>query len=419
MSASELEPLMPNASAPGLADLALTFEREAAALGSLLHPDVAEGITDLLRIANSYYSNRIEGNDTTPAGIEAAMRQEWADDPARRSLQRQALAHVEVERVADEWLHDDAARHPLDADTLSALHRAFFEPVAPADRWVAHPDGTRVAIVPGALRVFDVRVGHHVAPAHASLPALLDRAATVYDPARLHGLERSLAFAASHHRLLWIHPFGDGNGRVVRLASRLFARAVGIGGTGLWTPSRGLARDRDRYMAAVGLADLPRRDDPDDLGADSDALGALSAEGLTAFTRYFLERCLDQVRDMREVLALPALGARLDDYVARRRAGLLPGAGDPLSGAAAPLLRHCLLSGRVRRGDIPAITGRSARATTTLVGQLLAEGLLRTDSPKGAVRLGLPLHALRYLLPDLYPEGADRWSATAPATTWP
>ena len=403
---------MPDASAPGLADLALTFEREAAALGSLLHPDVAEGITDLLRIANSYYSNRIEGNDTTPAGVEAAMRQDWADDPARRSLQRQSLAHVEVERVADEWLHDDAARHPLNADTLSALHRAFFEPVAPEDRWVAHPDGTRVAIVPGELRDFDVRVGHHVAPPHASLPALLDRAATVYDPARLRGLERTLAFAASHHRLLWIHPFGDGNGRVVRLASRLFARAVGIGGTGLWTPSRGLARDRDRYMAVLAQADLPRRN-------DLDGRGALSMEGLTAFTRYFLERCLDQVHYMREVLALPALGARLDDYAARRHAGLLPGAEHPLPRAAAPLLRHCLLAGRVRRGDIPAITGRSARSATTLVGQLIAEGLLLADSPKGAVRLGLPLHALRYLLPDLYPEGADRWSATAPTTTWP
>jgi Fic family protein len=31
--------------------------------------------------------------------------------------------------------------------------------------------------------------------------------------------ETILAAAAAHHRLLWIHPFADGNGRVARLMS--------------------------------------------------------------------------------------------------------------------------------------------------------------------------------------------------------
>lgn len=35
--------------------------------------------------------------------------------------------------------------------------------------------------------------------------------AGAYDPARLTGLHGIVAIAASHHRLLWIHPFLDGN----------------------------------------------------------------------------------------------------------------------------------------------------------------------------------------------------------------
>ncbi|MBI3792658.1 MAG: Fic family protein [Gemmatimonadetes bacterium] len=409
----EFEPLLPDAGAYGLADLALEFEREAARLESGLHPDVRAEIVDLLRVANSYYSNRIEGNDTTLAGIEAAVRGEWASDPRVRSLQRLTLAHVEIEREADRWLDDDARRNPLSPDTLRALHRAFYEDVEPSERWVVAPgSGRREPIEPGALRTFDVILGRHVAPPHADVPAFLARAAEVYDPAGLTGLDRAIAFAASHHRLLWVHPFGDGNGRVVRLASRLAARALGIRATGLWTPARGLSRQRERYMAALAEADLPRRN-------DLDGRGALSAEGLAAFTRFFLACCLDQVRYMHDVLSLDALGPRIRDWVARRDAGVLPGRDAPLPSGATALLNHCLREGRTRRGDVATIIGRSPRTSTTLVAALLDEGLLLSDSPKGTVRLGFPLPVLRDWLPGLYPEGYDQWAPSAPATTSP
>ncbi len=415
MIPADFEPLFPDPWARGLADLALDFEREAAALGALLHPDVADQVADLLRFANSYFSNSIDGNDITPAGIEAAMTHDWAHDPHRRACQEQARAHVEIERTADEWLDDEATLNPLSADTLLELHRALHENVPPSERWVGHPGGTRrERIVPGALRTFDAQVGQHQPPPAASIAPLLARAAEAYEPARLTGLDRAMAFAASHHRLLWVHPFADGNGLVMRLASRLYARALGIGGTRLWTPARGLARARDRYTAALAEADVPPRNERDDLD-ERDDRSALSREGLTNFTRFFLTTCLNEVRFMRSVLAPDTLAARLEDYVSRRAADVLPGAHAPLSKAASPLLRHCLLGGRVRRGDIAAITGRSLRAVSTIVGQLLDEGLLVTDSRKGPVRLGLPLHALRYLLPDVYPEGADQWSASTPS----
>ena len=59
-------------------------------------------------------------------------------------------------------------------------------------------------------------------------------------------MERILAAATAHHRLLWIHPFLDGNGRVARLMSHaMLSEALGAGG--LWSVCRGLARREAEY----------------------------------------------------------------------------------------------------------------------------------------------------------------------------
>jgi Fic family protein len=88
--------------------------------------------------------------------------------------------------------------------------------------------------------------------------------------------------AAAHHRLAWIHPFGDGNGRVVRLHSHALLIRHGLAGHGLWTLSRGLARQRQRYYAALEAADRGRRNDLDGRGNLSDA-------ALADFCVFFLD----------------------------------------------------------------------------------------------------------------------------------
>ena len=47
----------------------------------------------MIRLMNSYYSNRIEGHNTRPRDIERALAGDFDDDPARRALQREAAAH--------------------------------------------------------------------------------------------------------------------------------------------------------------------------------------------------------------------------------------------------------------------------------------------------------------------------------------
>ncbi len=129
--------------------------------------------------------------------------------------------------------------------------------------------------------------------------------------------ETILASAGAHHRLLWVHPFVDGNGRVARLLSHaVLLETLDTGA--LWSVARGLARRDADYKAHLAACDSPRRN-------DLDGRGALSEEALAAFTTFFLEVCLDQVRFM-ESLVEPG---RLRDRIIRwaleeSRRGALP-----------------------------------------------------------------------------------------------
>jgi Fic family protein len=111
-----------------------------------------------------------------------------------------------------------------------------------------------------------------------------------YDPAKLSQVQQIIAIAASHHRLVWIHPFLDGNGRVVRLFSQAWLLETGIGSS-LWSVSRGLARNVEEYKARLMAADAPRK-------GDLDGRGNLSHDELVNFCRFFLKTAVDQVEFM-------------------------------------------------------------------------------------------------------------------------
>jgi hypothetical protein len=74
---------------------------------------------------------------------------------------------------------------------------------------------------------------------------------------------------------------------------------------------------------------------------------------------------------------------------------------------AAPALHHAFLGGTVPRGEFKRMTGLPSRTADRAIAALLRRGLLESDTPKGPVRIGLPLNALAFYFPRLYPEAAD------------
>lgn len=397
---SQMEPLLPSGS-PDLEDAAREVLSSSAALGGQIHPVTRLSVVELLRIINSYYSNLIEGHFTHPIDIERAMRKDYADDPARRDLQMESLAHIHSQRCLESRLRDEPDLNVAGMDFIVWLHRIFYERLPSELKHVRNKEtGETVKITPGELRQREVVVGRHVGPLATTLPVFLNRFASFYCPSAFHGLMPILAAAASHHRLMWIHPFLDGNGRVVRLYTDACFYRSSLSGYGLWNISRGLARSRDEYLAALIAADAHRRN-------DVDGRGNLSNEGLIHFCRYFLDTCLDQITFMNGLLGLDGILDRIKGYVNMRMARLIPEPLPnlpPLKPEAGYMLQEAFLRGHVARGEIIRISGMAERTGRILLGQLLAEKLLLSDSPKGQVRVGFPIHVAGYLFPDIYPK---------------
>lgn len=396
---TQMEPLLPT-DGRDLEDLAREVVARSAALGGQLHPVTQGTVAELLRLVNSYYSNLIEGHSTHPVDIERAMREDYSRDPGKRDLQLESLAHIHCQRELEARLDAEPGLNVAGRDFLQWLHRTFYERLPDRLREVRGEDTDEVATVaPGELRRREVRVGRHVGPKAESLSAFLERFASFYRPGAFHGVTPLIAAAASHHRLMWVHPFLDGNGRVARLYTDACFRQLPLRGYGLWNVSRGLARRRSDYMAALTWADAPRRN-------DYDGRGNLSEEGLARFCRFFLDVCLDQCDFMGELLRLDTLLDRVEGYVQGRTLKVLPGPApdaSPFKREAAYMLQEVLLRGEMARGDVLRVSGMAERTGRDLLAQLLQEGLLVSDSPKGRVRLGIPTHVAGVLFPDLYP----------------
>jgi len=390
---SAMEPMFPEP--VGLEDLAVEVIRKSAALEGRLHAIPRRSVVELLRTINGYYSNLIEGHATHPVDIERAMRNDYSADPAKRALQLEGRAHVEVDRLIDGCLRSEPGLNVCDAAFLKWIHAEFYRRMPEEFSVVdARAANRALRLAGGELRDQDVVAARHVAPAHDAIPEFLERFSEVYEPGRLTETRKVLAFAASHHRLLWIHPFLDGNGRVARLFSSAYARRARIDGHGLWTVSRALARRRDEYMAALAGADSERSN-------DYDGRGNLSLRALGEFCRFFLETCLDQIEFMAGMLEPDGLAGRITGYVELRGHGIVPDR-DHLRPEAGRLLVEALHHGEVERGAAARVTGLGTRTARSLVSKLIAEELLYSETPKGPLRLGLPMDAVSYYFPRLY-----------------
>jgi Fic family protein len=71
---------------------------------------------------------------------------------------------------------------------------------------------------------------------------------------------------------------------------------------------------------------------------------------------------------------------------------------------AGRLLEQALMRGEIARGDVADILGLSERQARRVLGRLIQDGLLASDTPKTAVSLRFPTRSLETLFPRLWPE---------------
>ena len=369
-----------------ITDLSVELAAHSTGFRRSLPEGVLTALADLVRAMNCYYSNLIEGHDTHPIDIERALKDDYSTNDDQRNLQLEAKAHIAVQQWIDEG---GLLGRAVSLEGICEIHKRFGELLPDELLWVQIPEtGDLVQVIPGALRKRDVKVGRHIPVSPGALARFIEKFEQTYSG--LGKAENIIAAAASHHRLLWIHPFLDGNGRVARLMSHaMLLEALDTGG--IWSIARGLARNVNSYKSLLAECDLPRRN-------DLDGRGNLSEEGLASFTQFFLETCLDQVKFMEELVQPNRLRNRILLWVEEEiRADTLPQ-------KAGRILEAILYRGELPRGDIPQLLGTSDRHARRVVAALIKRGVIVSKSTRAPLRLAFPAKLASRWMPGLFPE---------------
>jgi len=379
-----------------LLEIAADLVSECHRLHSRAGEPVARAVTPWLRAMNSYYTNKIEGQHTRPADIERALRKDFDADAVLACKQRIALGHMDAEKALESQTAEPGSQ-PFSARLVREIHAALYGRLPEADRISDH-GGKRL---PGMLRETEVTVGRHLAPPSQDVPGLLAAWHDRY--AKLAGVEQRLVgIACAHHRLAWVHPFVDGNGRVARLQSHLALHAMGLT-NGLWSPMRGLARTQEQYYVRLAEADLPRRN-------DYDGRGPLSQEALVAFAKYFLDVCLDQVRFMGEQLALGSLKSRIEALVShlQRNPWQVGSEKSVIKLDVLEPLHYVAITGPLERAKFIHMTGVGDRTGQRILTTLLDYGVLSAPTSRAPVSFAVPFKSLGFLFPNLWPEAQEK-----------
>lgn len=370
-----------------LTDLAFELSQKSAGFRRSLPPALLTSLSTLVRAMNCYYSNLIEGHDTHPVDIERALTNDYSTDARKRDLQLEAKAHIAVQA----WIDTGALRDggAIRTESIREIHRRFCDLLPEDLLWVEDPaTRERIRLVPGAFRRRDVQVGRHIPISPGAIPRFLDRFEHVYG--HLGKADWIVATSAAHHRLLWLHPFMDGNGRVARLMSHaMLSDALDTGA--VWSVARGLARNVDSYKSLLANCDLPRRN-------DLDGRGNLSEEALAELTRFFLTVCIDQVAFMESLMQPDRLRTRILLWAEEEiRMGLLPA-------KSGSILEAVLYRGELPRGDADAAAGTGPRQARRITAALIEKGVLVADTPRAPLRLTFPAALASRWMPGLFPD---------------
>ena len=369
---------------------------EAAKLEGSHTPQILQAVRDLLYTVNSYYSNKIESEGTHIIDIQKAMKQEYSSDTKKRNLQMLSLTHIVVQKECENYFKENHTSSPYNKEFILNIHKSFYTKEGMESFLKLSNDGMQETMNPGTLRNHDVKVGTHIAPSSDELNSMMSQYEHLYNKSMAtDNAVKLIHILSSHHRLMWIHPFLDGNGRTARLALDAAFASINMSGYGLWNISRGLARNSNEYKEYLAYADMPKQ-------GERDGKGPLSTLALSKFVEFMLDTALDQISYMNKHLKLNALTAKIELYVQRTNDGLLDV--NPLPKHSEKIFKHLLLCGECSRGKVPEIIGMKERTASRVISELLKRDYIESDTKAGPIRLKIGPSMATYLFPMLVPE---------------
>lgn len=371
---------------------------ESAKLAGGHNSHFINAVKDLLRITNSYYSNMIESEGTHPIDIEKAMKKEFSEDKRAKDLQNLSLVHIKIQEYLEKKVLDDSDKKLYSLDSILDIHKQFYSKEEMKYALNIKYKELEVNMQPGILRTGNVEVGLHIPPNFNEINTYFNEFETLYNECRHSSQTIKLIYAlCSHHRLVYIHPFYDGNGRISRLYLDYLMYRINIEGYGLWNISRGLARNKELYNKYLAIADEPYH------GDYQDGRGNLSLKALNSFLDFMLDTAIDQVEYMAKVIRIDLISAKITNYVELSQKGMFYEV-DPLPKYSEKIFLTLLLQGQIPRNSVKDIIGVSKPTAIKIVKELEERNYINSSEPKGPIRIKLNSHFASYIIPELFPK---------------
>lgn len=237
--------------------------------------DVFMELKLIFQTLENWASARIEGNQTRLLDALYPKR--------RTTTKKETVDQMELEnlRKAINYAEDYCKNNDkLSVNFILDLHKMVVDglPVGQDEPGDATPGKFRT-------RQVEITKSTHVPPLGVKVPDYMQELVDFANMA--HANQNWLLVAAIfHHRFTWIHPFTNGNGRVVRLVTYAMLQLMGYGVTRgrILNPTAIFFADRNTYYHYLA-------------GADSG-----SEEGLTEWCDYFLGGLLEEVNKIDKLL---------------------------------------------------------------------------------------------------------------------
>lgn len=250
-------------------------------LGGTTPPQVFFQLKAIFHMLESLGSARIEGNYTTLADyVESKLegkKQQPSDQLREMANIEDAMTYIEDSIDAGDGLTEHFIRE-LHTIAVTGLER--------------EGDAT-----PGAYRQKPVQIAQsdHLPPEFIQVPGYMQELVAFInsDDPRKYDL---IKVALAHHRFGWVHPFGNGNGRVVRLLTYALLIKYGFNvktGGRVLNPTAVFCNDRDQYYAMLACADKGSR------------------EGLEKWCIYVLQGILDELTKVDQLTDFGFLSAKI------------------------------------------------------------------------------------------------------------
>ena len=244
----DLELIEPSFSSP-LTDLIIDLNHlRKKRLGGTTPAPVFFNLKSIFHMMESIGSARIEGNNTSLLEyIETKLEEQNEVPIGIKEIQN-------LEKTMD-FIEENVKSHTIDRIFISEIHKMVVDGLPTTSKG----EGDKT---PGQYRKSNLRItkSKHVPPDWTQVEGYIDeliRFINQEDSAKFDLLKIAIA----HHRFVWIHPFGNGNGRTVRLFTYAMLIKLGfnVNQGRILNPTEVFFSDRNDYYKYLEKSDYGKK----------------------------------------------------------------------------------------------------------------------------------------------------------------